>query len=181
MIYRKTWYSKITLSFLIPAFFSAFFSSCAETTPVDQAPQKFGELFSESAAASTFSRAVVEAGLVAFLNEPGPFTVFSPGNEAFEELFTTLGTDKESFLARDDLETVVKSHIVTGELSLAALTDGATFKTLAGGLLRVEVRGDEVFLNSDAKVVGSYVDWQIINGEYHIVNRVLLPPEFKAE
>ena len=169
---------KILLHLTVGIFFTLVTSSCGETNTIvgpDPQPVRLGNMF-EGTERNSFADAVVAAGLVDALNEPGPFTVFYPSNEAFDAMLETLDTKKEAFLARDDLTDFILNHVLDGDIGRGEFEDG-TLQTLADETLTVEVREDETFVEG-ALVVYSSLDYEIINGNVHDLDKVLLPPGF---
>ncbi len=123
---------------------------------------------------STLVTAVKAAGLVETLSGDGPFTVFAPTNEAFAAL------PKETLEAllkpenRDLLRKVLTYHVVSGDLMAKDLKSGKV-ATVAGSSVAVEVQGPKVNVNN-ANVVKADIDAK--NGVIHVIDRVLLPPDF---
>jgi uncharacterized surface protein with fasciclin (FAS1) repeats len=122
---------------------------------------------------STLVKAVSAAGLVGTLEEPGPYTVFAPANEAFEALGGTLDTllepENEAELAE-----VLTYHVVPGELRSSELRDGQMLKTAQGGTLEVQIANGEVTVDG-AKV--AIPDVEASNGVVHVIDEVLTPPQ----
>ena len=123
---------------------------------------------------STLVDAVTAADLGATLQEPGPYTVFAPTNDAF----SAVGQDTlDQLLApagKDQLTSVLTYHVVPGETLAADLQDGQRLETVQGEQLRVRIRGDEVRVGG-ATVTQPDVD--AANGVVHVIDGVLLPPE----
>jgi len=122
---------------------------------------------------STLVEAVTAAGLVATLEEPGPYTVFAPTNAAFEALGGTLDTLLKP-ANKAELSEILTYHVVPGELSSAELSDGQKLETVQGGSLEVKISNGEVTVNG-AKVATA--DVEASNGIVHVIDEVLLPPE----
>ena len=101
--------------------------------------------------------------------------MFVPNDEALEKMLTTLDTTEEEFLARDDLAEFILNHVVEDDIGPNDFTDG-TLQTLAGGTLTVDVQEREVLING-VDLVNTYVA-QIINGQLHLIDGVLLPAGF---
>lgn len=119
---------------------------------------------------STLANLVQTAGLANTLAGDGPFTVFAPNNDAFNQL------PKETLEAlqkpenRDLLTEILKYHVVPGQVPASALRTGA-LDTLNGGLA-VRVNPDRVVVN-DGSVVTP--DISASNGLIHEINRVMIP------
>jgi len=136
-------------------------------------PKNIVDLASEVSELSTLVRVLGEAGLVAALSEPGPFTVFAPDNDAFAAL--------DAIPDGDDLSNVLLYHVVEGNAPSSALEDGEV-ETLLTQSVKVDVRRSwwrgGVFLtgaknDDEAKVTGK--DIVAANGIVHVIDGVLLP------
>ncbi|MCL6266470.1 fasciclin domain-containing protein [Flagellimonas sp. 2012CJ39-3] len=130
-----------------------------------------------------------DAGLVEVLSGDGPFTVFAPTNEAFEDLLHALGDDYnslEDFEDDDDMELLAKIltyHVVSG----AALASGDLYNhqqlhTVQGESL-FAIINHEVFIRDK-----THVDAEVIapnnvasNGIVHLIDKVLLPKKVLDE
>jgi uncharacterized surface protein with fasciclin (FAS1) repeats len=138
-----------------------------------------------SADHTTLVTAVKTAGLVETLKGPGPFTVFAPTNDAFENL--PEGT-VETLLKpenKDTLTTILTYHVVPGSLSYSAISekikDGggkAELKTASGGTLTAMMNGDVSIVLKDEKGnianISTYDVYQS-NGVIHVIDKVVLP------
>lgn len=135
---------------------------------------------------STLVQAIETAGLADDLMGEGPFTVFAPTNEAFEDLDALLGDRYGIGVAdllepenRDLLTDVLTYHVVPD----AALASG----DIPNGLTEVDaLSGDTLAIDrdeSDISVAGVPVtafDVPATNGVIHVVDDVLLPPDVIA-
>src|SRR5689334_1104965 len=105
---------------------------------------------------TTLVAAVKAAGLVEALSGSGPFTVFAPVNDAFENL--PAGT-VDNLLKPENkamLTSVLTYHVVSGKYDFNAIADlikkgkgTATLKTLAGGNLTFMMNGDHNIVVKD--------------------------------
>ena len=134
------------------------------------------DIVDTAAAAGTFETLIVAAkaaGLVDALKGEGPLTVFAPTDEAFGAL--PAGTIKTLLLPenKDQLATVLKYHVVAGELGSSALADGARLETLAG-IDAVISESEAGFNIENARIVKTDID--AANGVIHVIDRVILPP-----
>ena len=121
---------------------------------------------------SILVEAVAAAGLVETLEEPGPYTVFAPTNEAFE----ALGGKLEELLEpqnKKELTEILTYHVAPGEVSSGELENGQMIETVQGEDLEVAIKGEEVTVNG-AKVV--MPDVPASNGIVHVIDEDLLPP-----
>jgi uncharacterized surface protein with fasciclin (FAS1) repeats len=132
---------------------------------------------------TTLIAAVKAAGLVETLQGSGPFTVFAPVNDAFENLpegtvETLLKPENKSMLT-----TVLTYHVVPGKYDFEALAKmikgGKTeLKTASGGKLWIMMNGDHNIAVKDEKgnVANiSVYDVYQSNGVIHSIDTVLLP------
>lgn len=140
---------------------------------------------------SSLNAALQTADLTATLQGDGPFTLFAPDNAAFENLATNLGFESATdLLAEIDpsaLATILTYHVVPGDNSAAALTDGMKLTTVQGGELTVTINGDGNIQLLDATDLPetnpvSNVDPDASNpdpqnGIIHVIDKVLLPQE----
>ncbi len=102
------------------------------------------------------------------------FTLFAPTNAAFEQL--PAGSMDLLLTTNAKLLELLGYHIVPGALFSADLTDGLVLVTSTGAELLVSVDGGIVRVGgatiTEADLTGS-------NGVVHIVDGVLLPPQFE--
>lgn len=133
---------------------------------------------------TTLVAAVKAADLVKILQSDGPFTVFAPTNEAFEEL--PAGT-VESLLKPENkkkLESILTYHVLAGDYSAAdimkAIKEGngkASFNTVSGEKVYAMLKGGNVVLedvNGNTATV-TIADVNQSNGVIHVIDGVLLP------
>ncbi|MCJ8164275.1 fasciclin domain-containing protein [Pontibacter sp. E15-1] len=133
----------------------------------------------------TLVAAVKAAGLVETLKGKGPFTVFAPTDDAFENL--PEGT-VETLLKPENkgtLTSVLTYHVVSGRIDAAELMKQikagkgqAKLKTVAGGTLTATMNGAKNVQLTDEngnKANISVYDVYQSNGVIHVLDRVLLP------
>lgn len=121
--------------------------------------------------------ALQEAKLVETLQGEGPFTVFAPTNAAFEQLLMDLNITAEELLAQPDLAKVLTYHVVAGKVMSADLVDGMEVDTVNGQKITVNL-SDGVMIN-DATVTTA--DIEATNGVIHVIDKVLVPDDFKLQ
>jgi uncharacterized surface protein with fasciclin (FAS1) repeats len=138
-----------------------------------------------SKAHTTLVAAVKAAGLVETLKGKGPFTVFAPVNDAFENL--PAGT-VETLLKPENKAQLVKVltyHVVSGNYNYDALAKlikagngTGTLTTVSGGKLTVMMNGMHNIMlkddNGNTANISSY-DVNQSNGVIHVIDTVLLP------
>ncbi len=138
-----------------------------------------------SKAHTTLVAAVKAADLVGTLQSAGPFTVFAPVNDAFENL--PAGT-VETLLKPENKATLVKVltyHVVAGKLNFNAIRAKikagkgmATLKTVSGGTLIAKMNGaHNITLTDENGGVANITTYDVYqsNGIIHVLDAVVLP------
>lgn len=138
-----------------------------------------------SADHTTLVAAVKAAGLVETLQGKGPFTVFAPVNDAFENL--PAGT-VETLLKPENktqLTKVLTYHVVAGNMTadkiMSAIKAGkgtASLKTVSGGTLKATMNGPKnVVLMDESGNTATISTYDVIqsNGVIHVIDKVMLP------
>lgn len=134
---------------------------------------------------TTLVAAVKAAGLVETLQGKGPFTVFAPVNDAFENLPEGTVDMLLKPENKDMLVKVLTYHVVAGKMDFetigAAIKKGngmATLTTVSGGKLVAKMNGahnitvtDE---NGNTANISTYDVYQS-NGVIHVLDKVVLP------
>lgn len=114
--------------------------------------------------------AVAAADLVETLSGDGPFTVFAPRNEAFEEIAGVVAG-----LTTEQLTTVLTYHVVAGNVRSGDLADGPV-TTVSGQDVTVALGEAVTIIDTDGGVSTVLApDVQGTNGVVHMIDRVLLP------
>lgn len=134
---------------------------------------------------TTLVAAVKAAGLVATLKSEGPFTVFAPTNDAFENLPDGTVATLLKPENKGQLTGVLTYHVLAGKYDFKALSKlikkgkgTAALKTVAGGMLTFKMNGDHNITVTDTKggtANISVYDVYQSNGVIHVVDKVLLP------
>jgi uncharacterized surface protein with fasciclin (FAS1) repeats len=134
---------------------------------------------------TTLVAAVKAAGLVETLSGKGPFTVFAPTNDAFENLpegtvSTLLKPENKASLTK-----VLTYHVVSGTYDFNALAKliksgkgKASLKTVSGGTLTFMMNGEHnisVWDENGKSANISVYDVYQSNGVIHVIDAVLLP------
>lgn len=140
-------------------------------------PSAFREpsIIEEAEEAGDFSillSAIEDAGLTTTLQFLGPFTVFAPSDDAFNEL----GLNVVEGLSDEQLTDVLTHHVLSGEIASGDLQPEQTVSALNGGDLFVTVENEEVTVNASTNVFLPDVNAE--NGIIHAVDQVLLPDAF---
>jgi uncharacterized surface protein with fasciclin (FAS1) repeats len=129
-----------------------------------QAQGEFGELL----------KAATTANVSELLDNPGPFTVFAPTDEAFRRLEP--GLLSRLLAAPEKLKEVLLYHALAEKLAAAEAQKQGAKKSVLGPDLRFRSEGASILVN-DARIVRS--DVECMNGVLHSIDKVLFPPGFK--
>jgi uncharacterized surface protein with fasciclin (FAS1) repeats len=120
---------------------------------------------------TTLIAAIKAANLTNILQDPGPFTVFAPTDEAFAKL--PEGAVEALLQDIPRLKQVLKYHVVSAKLMTDEITrlkmKSAT--TVEGSNIRID-------LSNGVKINNAMVtspDIEADNGVIHIINTVLMP------
>jgi len=120
---------------------------------------------------SILAEALKHTDLIETLGKPGPFTLFTPDNDAFKKLppgmFDGLITNR-----KNDLANILSYHIVAGSIRTHNMKDGEKLKTLAGEELILTLRNEKVLVNG-INVISPGIEAD--NGIIYVINGVLFP------
>jgi len=129
---------------------------------------------------SNLVKAVVLTDLAGVLSGVDQYTVFSPVNQAFEDLAVTLGYDDADELLVEENKELVKAvvlyHVAPGQRYTKNILAAGKTTTLAGQFAYIKIIGDSPYIGNDngyAKIEGT--DIRAKNGVIHVINKVLLP------
>lgn len=137
-----------------------------------------------SANHTTLVAAVKAAGLVSTLKTAGPFTVFAPTNDAFENL--PAGT-VETLLKpenKDMLTGILTYHVLAGKYTAETLMKEINFsggkkkfKTVQGGKLTISTNGNNLMITDENGNTSNITVKDVIqsNGVIHVIDAVVTP------
>lgn len=120
---------------------------------------------------TTLLRALDFAGLTATLDGPGPFTLFAPDDDAFAGL--PEGVVNAWLADRLTLQRVLLQHVAPGRFAAADLTDVRALGSITGAPISV-AQGEDGLMIGGVRVTAA--DQTAVNGIYHVVDQVILPP-----
>lgn len=134
---------------------------------------------------TTLVAAVKAAGLVETLQGEGPFTVFAPVNDAFENLPTGTVDNLLKPENKDMLVKILTYHVIAGKWDSDAIAmkikeNGGKYEitTVSGGKLWAMMNGSKNVVLKDEKGntanISTY-DVMQSNGVIHVIDRVLMP------
>ncbi|MBD2355155.1 S-layer homology domain-containing protein [Tolypothrix sp. FACHB-123] len=149
------------------------------TTPTQPGSTDIVSLAASSASFTTLTSLLKTAGLTDILQQPGPYTVFAPTDQAFAAL--PAGTLQQLQLPenRETLIKLLRYHVVSGQLTSSQLSTGQVTTLEAQPVnVKVDTANNQIVVN-DAQVIQANV--QASNGVIHAINQVLIPPNLTSE
>ena len=118
--------------------------------------------------------ALTHVGLNTTLEGTGPFTLFAPTDQAFDDA----GIDLANFQTQEEkdmLTDILLYHVVAASVASSAVTDGMVVATMANGdKAKFGVNGATVTIGTATVTTA---DVQSSNGIIHVIDQVLMPPE----
>ncbi|MFO7852822.1 MAG: fasciclin domain-containing protein [Bacteroidota bacterium] len=123
--------------------------------------------------------ALDEAGLVSTLEGSGPFTVFAPTNEAFDDLYSALGVSGPADVDDATLEAVLLYHVLGLRAFSTDLEDGLLATTLSDdATFTINISGSDVTITDGAGETANITSVNVLgtNGVIHVIDKVILPP-----
>ena len=132
------------------------------------------EVAKKSGQFKTLLAAIDAAGLSDALSAKGPFTVLAPTDKAFSRL--SAGTVSELLKKenRQKLISILKYHVLSGELTAQKIVMNGTAATLEGSKVQASFRQGRLNVN-DANVLNT--DIVAANGVIHVIDKVLIPEQ----
>jgi len=131
------------------------------------------EVASNDAQFSILVDAVVKAGLADALSASGPYTVFAPTNDAFKQLFTSLGVNGIDDLTAEQLKPILLYHVVSGKVMAADVKSGMVPTLNENAKMDVKAKKGKVSIDGKANVI--VTDVETSNGVIHVIDEVLVP------
>jgi uncharacterized surface protein with fasciclin (FAS1) repeats len=134
---------------------------------------------------TTLVAAVKAAGLVETLSSKGPFTVFAPTNDAFENLpegtvETVLKPENKALLTK-----ILTYHVLSGKFDYEAVATNikknngkVEMKTVSGGTLTFMMNGDKnIILKDEMGNTANITTYNVYqsNGVIHVIDKVVMP------
>ena len=109
-------------------------------------------------------------------DEPSPFTVFAPTNDAFASLLSELGVNSLGDIDAATLELTLATHVVVeANVRSGDLTNGMNITTV-GDALTVSLDAGPQLIDLNDRIANIIaVDVQAYNGVVHVIDKVVLP------
>ncbi len=170
---NKNNFKKKFLSILLGAGLLFSFNSCDKKNDPVAPSNTITDVVSNNSNFSTLKSAVVKADLAATLSGTGPFTVFAPDDNAFQQAGIT--TAVLNSLTPADVSKILLYHTLGAKVLAAQVPAGPNAAVATAG-------GDSIFLTSNANGVFvngikvTQADVAATNGVIHVIGGVLMPP-----
>ena len=110
--------------------------------------------------------------LVSTLSSTGPFTVFAPTNEAFEQISDVVAT-----LTPEQIADVLTYHVIAGSnVRSTDLTNGAEVMTVNGQTITIDLTSGAQIIDAGGNASNIVLtDVQATNGVIHVIESVIVP------
>ncbi|MEU1588028.1 fasciclin domain-containing protein [Micromonospora sp. NPDC005710] len=128
---------------------------------------------------TTFEAALRTSGALTDLPTGTAVTVLAPSDDAFAATFSEDNWDDLMTHHTDQVRTLLKAHLISGNHPIADLSDAGTATTLDGTTLTVTRTGPTARLGDRADTVCA--DYQATNARIHIIDAVLGPLPVTAD
>ncbi|MEH1831500.1 MAG: fasciclin domain-containing protein [Nostoc sp.] len=132
-------------------------------------------LAASSSSFTTLTSLLKTAGLAEVLQQPGPYTVFAPTDQAFAALPAATLQQLQQPENREALIKILRYHVVPGAVTSSQLSAGE-LRTDEGRPVNIKIdrANNQVGVNN-AKVIQA--DVKASNGVIYAINQVLIPPD----
>ncbi len=121
---------------------------------------------------TTFSKALVAAGLSETLQGKGPYTIYAPTDRAFEKLPKGKLDSLLKPENKSELASIINYHVSPGHVSAADVGKLTETKTLQGQMATIKVIDKKVMINGSTVTL---IDIASSNGVIHAIDAVLMP------
>jgi uncharacterized surface protein with fasciclin (FAS1) repeats len=165
--------SKLFLALLI----SMLFTYCTQEPnlwKVDSSKQVASDYIKSNPQFSEFAKLVELTGLEPLLGIRGPYTIMLPNNDAMFAYYKEKGKEKLEDFDLNSLNSLVRNHLITNEISSGDIGLGALRDTNAlGDFLVTEFQGSDIIVDKKSKIIDR--DVVLANGYAHVIDRVIDP------
>ncbi|MCC5602603.1 fasciclin domain-containing protein [Nostoc favosum] len=132
-------------------------------------------LAASSTSLTTLTSLLKTAGLTDILQQPGPYTVFAPTDQAFAALPAATLEQLQQPENREALIKILRYHVVPGAVTSSQLSAGELRTSEESPVnIQIDRTNNQVTVNN-AQVIQA--DVQASNGVIHAINQVLVPPD----
>jgi uncharacterized surface protein with fasciclin (FAS1) repeats len=154
------------------------FAAQAQNESEDERMEKQADIVQTAKDAGNFdtlTSALTAAELVETLKGEGPFTVFAPTDEAFSNLPEGTLDNLLKPENKEQLQSILKYHVVEGKAMASDVTSMSTAETLQGTPVTISEMDGTVTLEGDNTATVTKTDIEASNGVIHVIDTVLMP------
>jgi uncharacterized surface protein with fasciclin (FAS1) repeats len=174
-IYSMTGKTKFRFALLAMSFM--LFTFCSQDPnlwKVDSTNQVASDYINSNPEFSEFAKLVQLTGLEPLLGIRGPYTIMLPNNDAMFAFYKENGKNSLEEFDLNFLNSLIRNHLITNEISTADVGLGALRDTNAiGDYLVTEFQGSDIILNKKSKIIDR--DVRLANGYAHVIDKVIDP------
>jgi uncharacterized surface protein with fasciclin (FAS1) repeats len=145
-----------------------------DDTPEPQAEQDIVDIVLASSDFNTLEAALVRADLVTTLRGAGPFTVFAPNDNAFNDFLGANNLTADQLLANPALADILTYHVVSGSVTASQVSPGAVGTVNTANFYVSEAPNGNLWINGSARIIDT--DISASNGVIHVLDNVIIPP-----
>lgn len=120
---------------------------------------------------TSLTAALQTAGLASTLDGSGPYTIFAPTNDAFQQFNTS---DK----TKEQLATIFRYHVVNEFVLIPMIHQAVNKTTLETQNMTLQPYNGTILVNGKAWVLAPHNDIIVNNGVVQPIDHVLIPPVF---
>lgn len=126
---------------------------------------------------NVFETGMIQTGIIETLRKPGSYTLFVPGTDAFARVLEEAGLTEEEFLQLESLEKILGYHVAIGTPHILGYKAEREIETLVGPTLKLHATDTEHASVNDISLTSVLNDTTLnTNGEYEVIDGLLLPP-----
>jgi uncharacterized surface protein with fasciclin (FAS1) repeats len=145
-----------------------------DDTPEPQAEQDIVDIVLASSDFNTLEAALVRADLVTTLRGAGPFTVFAPNDNAFNDFLGANNLTADQLLANPALADILTYHVVSGSVTASQVSPGPVGTVNTANFYVSEAPNGNLWINGSARIIDT--DISASNGVIHVLDNVIIPP-----
>jgi uncharacterized surface protein with fasciclin (FAS1) repeats len=169
--------SKTNFRFVLLAMSILLFTFCSQEPnlwKVDSVDQVASDYVKSKPEFSEFAKLVKMTGLEPLLGIRGPYTIMLPNNDAMFAYYKENGKNSLEEFDLKFLNTLIRNHLITNEISTGDVGLGAIRDTNAiGDFLVTEFQGSDIIMNKESKIIDR--DVRLANGYAHVIDKVIDP------
>ncbi len=164
--------SILTISFLT-ILSAALFSACGSNNSNPNKNQNIVQVVHKQGGLSTLSSYLEQTGLNSTLKGKGPYTLFAPSDDAFNNISDSV----RQTWTTDQLTAILKYHVLSQPLTSSDINSPATVTTLNGAQLTITKKNGNIMLTGQQGKTYKVkkADIKASNGIIYIINGVLMP------